>query len=271
MPVPPECRGEVAKDEDPAPLVTVSDPWVSSDGANVAHPNAARGGGGPGDSKGARPLGLSNDPFETFPHPLAPDSKKLDPALIGDKAEQLDAVEQQPAPVVSTDETKTINGVSVTIQKDGSSGFGDGAKTKLAMDAGERPDADTDEAGAKITKVTGSAPKITATIKTTYGSGASASGKSGYGRGTTNDDKAKGNTSLGFHESCHRQDHQDFIKNHPLPKFGGKAGQTVQQYQDAYTAYVEAVATYAGQSDTNSFNLTDEIGNPTKSQFDKKP
>jgi hypothetical protein len=264
------CRGETAVDE-PKPLSPVSDPWLASNGDDVAHPNAPRGGGGPGDSKGARPLGLSTDPFDTFPHPTAPDSKKLDPNLLGDKAEELDAVDPQPAPVVTKDETKTINGVAVTIQKDATGGSGTGAKTSIGMDAGEKPEADLDTSGTKIAKVTGPAPKITATILTTYASGASASGKSGYGRGTTDDDKKKGNVTLGFHESCHRQDHQDFIKNHTLPKFGGKAGQTIQEYNDAYDAYVEAVDTYKKLSDTTSFSLTDEVGNPTKSQFDKKP
>jgi hypothetical protein len=272
MPRPVElaCGGETAQ-QSPTPFNAVADPWVSSRGEDVAHPNAPLGGGGPGDSRAARPLGLTTDPFDPLPHPLAPDSKKLDPNLLGDKAEALDAVDPQPAPVVTIDQSKTINWVSVTIKADATGGSGTGAKTSLSMDAGEKPDADTDEAGTKITKVTGPAPKITATIQTKYASGASASGKSAYGRGTTDDDKAKGNVTLGFHESCHRQDHQDFIKNHTLPKFGGKAGQSVTDYNAAYDTYVEAVGTYQASSDTNSFNVTDEVGNPTKSQFDKKP
>jgi hypothetical protein len=272
MPIPDDtaCRGETAQ-ETHTPFNQVADPWVSSGGNDVAHPNSARGGGGPGDSKAARPLGLTTDPFDTFPHPSSPDSKKIDPNLIGDKAEELGEVDPQPPPVVATDQTKTINGVAVTIKKDATGGSGTGAKTSLSMDAGEKPGADTDEAGKKITKVTGPAPKITASIQTTYASGASPSGKSAYGRGTTDDDKKKGNVTLGFHESCHRQDHQDYIKNHALPVFGGKAGQSVDDYNAAYDTYVEAVATYQGASDTNSFNVTDEVGNPTKSQFDKKP
>lgn len=264
-------RGGQLAPESPSPLDAVKDPWVSSSGQDVAHPNAARGGGGPGDYKTARPLGLANDPFETFPHPNSPDARKIDPTLIGDKAEELAEGDPQPAPVVSADTTKTINGISVTIKKDATGGSGTGAKTSLSMDAGEKPDADTDEKGEKVTKVTGAKPKITATIQTTFATGASPNGKSGYGRGTTDDDKKKGNVTLGFHESCHRQDHQDYIKNHTLPTFGGHAGQTVKEYNDAYDAYVEAVGTYQAASDTNSFNVTDEVGNPTKTQFDKKP
>lgn len=264
------CSGETAVDET-KPLNVSHDPWVASNGEDVAHPNSARGGGGPGDSKSARSLGLSNDPFDAFPHPSAPITKQIDPILVGDKAEELDTVDPQPAPVVATDQTKTINGVGVTIKKDATGGSGTGAVTSFGMDAGEKPEADLDDTGKKIFKVTGAAPKITATIQTTFATGASPSGKSGYGRGTTDDDKKKGNVTLGFHESCHRQDHQTYLQNHTLPKFGGKAGQTIQEYNDAYDAYVEAVETYRKASDTNTLAVTDEVGNPTKSQFDKKP
>ena len=256
--------------EVPQALGPTADPWINSSGDTVAHPSSARGGDGPGDSKSARPLGLTTDPFGTdVPHPLAPGSRTLDPNVLDDKAVELDTTDPKPAPVVSADQTKTINGVSVTIQKDATGGSGTGAVTSFNMDAGEKPGADLD-GNNKISRIDGK-PKITATIQTTFATGANPNGKSAYGRGTTDEDKKNGNVTLGFHESCHRQDHQDYLKNHTLPIFGGRVGQTPDEYDKAYTAYVEAVNTYKLASDSNSFNVTDEVGNPTKSQFDKKP
>lgn len=265
-------RGGQAVPETPEPLGSVADPWVSSSGDVVAHPNAPRGGSGLGDSKGARSLGLSNDPFDSLPHPLAPDARKLDPNLLGDKAEELDTTDPQPAPIVSKDEKKTINGVPVTIEKDktGQSGF-TGAQTSFGLDAGTLPESEIDNKTTRVTKILGSLPSITGTIGTSYAKGANVSGKSAYGRGTTDDDKKKGNVTLGFHESCHRQDHQDFLKANTLPKFSGKVGNTEKEWNDAYDAYVEAVEAYTKKSHTNTFSVTDEVGNPTKSQFEKKP
>ncbi len=47
----------------------------------------------------------------------------------------------------------------------------------------------------------------TITIKTTYPSGSRPEQLSGYGRGTTLDDIRNGDSTLGFHESCHRRDY----------------------------------------------------------------
>lgn len=252
----------------PDPLGPVADPWVSV-GGDVAHPNSPRGGGGPGDSRIPGPLGVTNDPFETLPHPLAPAARDIDPILLEDKAEELDQVSQNPAPVVSKDVTKTINGISVKILADQSGVSGvSGGQTSIQMSAGDQPDVETDSKG-KVSKILGKMPVITAEIGTAYGPGADPNGTSAYGRGTTDADKKKGDTSLGFHESCHRQDHQDYIQNHTLPKFDGKVGMTEQEWKDAYDKYEKAVGTYQGASDSNSFTLTDEVGNPTKSAYKK--
>jgi hypothetical protein len=62
--------------------------------------------------------------------------------------------------------------------------------------------------------------KGTLTIQTTYPTGAKAKDPSVYGRGT-GDDEATGHTSLGFHESCHRQDFLAYIERSQIQAAGG--------------------------------------------------
>ena len=51
-------------------------------------------------------------------------------------------------------------------------------------------------------------PSVTATliVHTTYRNAGSKKERSGYGRGTTREDKRHRNTSAAFHEWCHRED-----------------------------------------------------------------
>jgi hypothetical protein len=97
-------------------------------------------------------------------------------------------------------------------------------------------------------------------IQTVYGPGATAAQDSAYGRGTTKEDEAAGNTTLGFHESCHRADYLTFLKTKAMPTFGGKVGQTEQQYSAAITALSNAIAKYFTDMDRDSFVRTDEVG-----------
>ncbi|WP_299908924.1 DUF4157 domain-containing protein [uncultured Paracoccus sp.] len=87
-------------------------------------------------------------------------------------------------------------------------------------------------------------------IQTTYGPGASAGGTSGYGRGTTTEDKASTQTStLGFHEGEHGRDFITHLQNNPYPVFAGKTGQAaatfsthVTNFSAAITAYIKTMA-----------------------------
>jgi hypothetical protein len=97
-------------------------------------------------------------------------------------------------------------------------------------------------------------------IQTVYGPDASATKDSAYGRGTTTPDEAAGNTTLGFHESCHRADFMSYLRTKPLPTFGGKVGQTEQQYSAAITTLSNAFAKYFTDMDSDSFQRTDEVG-----------
>ena len=101
---------------------------------------------------------------------------------------------------------------------------------------------------------------FTLAIQTTYGPEATANQISGYGRGTTTDDEAAGDTSLGFHESCHRADFLEFLRNNPLPTYKGKTGITEQEFTGAGTTFTRDFAAYFTRMQTVSDDRTDEVG-----------
>src|SRR5262249_28659708 len=156
---------------------------------------------------------------------------------------------QQPPPLVTQDQTQTVNGIAVTIKKDETnpSGLKDGeGDCSWQVDPGNTPgiehDGPEDETKVnkqkkKITVISGTLPVITVKIMTRYKSKDSPTGMSAYGRGTTPQDKQDGNTSLGFHESCHRQDYLNFLGSNKVPMFGGKVGQTIAQWEKAVSDY----------------------------------
>jgi hypothetical protein len=141
-----------------------------------------------------------------------------------------------------------------------------GAGTTAQFDA-TAPEAEFDR--GRVTKIEGE-PRITLTIRTRYGSSVDPSDTSAYGRGTTCEDKKNGDTSVGFHEWCHRQDAIDFLndqQNHPLPQFKGKVGMTEAEYQKAKDDFEDAVeGNYQKASDDYSIQKTDEVGCPKKSE-----
>lgn len=176
------------------------------------------------------------------------------------------------APPVTQPGTIKINGIDVTIKADGVDDSVVVAETVIEFDAGAAPGYEFDDKKI-ITKLTGPIPTLSATIQTFYISDAKPTDPSAYGRGTTSEDKSNGNTTLGFHESCHQQDYQDFIKNNIPPKFEGKVGMTEQQYKDAMQRYRKAVDAYLAKAMKYSKDKTDEVGSPTRSQYmaRKKP
>ncbi len=111
----------------------------------------------------------------------------------------------------------------------------------------------------RITAVTLS---YTLYIKTFYGTRASSSDTSAYGRGTTAADIAAGNTTLGFHEGSHGQDYQDYIAHNPLPQFILEVPATRRQYNAAMRAFNSEVNTYFAAMSTHSETHTDMVGTP---------
>lgn len=90
--------------------------------------------------------------------------------------------------------------------------------------------------GGRIQSFTGPGP-VEIRIRTTYGPGASPSGTSGYGRGTTPEDVAAGETSIGFHEGHHGTDFIEFMEAHSFPRFVGANGMTVRQFTEAMASF----------------------------------
>lgn len=125
----------------------------------------------------------------------------------------------------------------------------------------------TNRAG-EVTRINGP-PPVTATIRTTYGLGVKATSTSGYGRGTTAEDVAAGNTSLGFHEGRHGVDFLRYLANHPFPEFTGRKGMTgddvkaaAEVYRDAREAYVtdlNRVSTENSDCVGDTASVSDEV------------
>jgi hypothetical protein len=248
------------------------DPWVTAS-RTVAHPDAPAGGGGFGSFRSPAPLGTDGDLYDPVPHPLAPAARFVDLDLLRDKAVELQQALQKPPPLVTREKKKTIHGVKVTIEPDeymSPEVKADRAETTAQFEA-SAPGAEFDR--GRVTKIEGD-PEITLTILTRYGSSVDPSDTSTYGRGTTCEDKNNGDTSLGFHESCHRQDATDFLKdqqNHPLPQFKGKVGMTEAEYRKAQKDFEDAVTkVYQKESDDYSVQKTDEVGCPKQSDDRKK-
>lgn len=83
-----------------------------------------------------------------------------------------------------------------------------------------------------------------ARIQTLYPRGVRAGGRSAYGRGTASEDVAAGETTLGFHEGQHGRDILRFIRSHPFPRFTGRAGMTVRDFEAAMADYEREVGQY---------------------------
>ena len=111
-------------------------------------------------------------------------------------------------------------------------------------------------------RVTSVSLSYTLYIKTFFGTRASASDTSAYGRGTTAADIAAGNTSLGFHEGSHGQDYQDYIAQNPLPQFTLAVPATIRQYNAAMRTFNSEVSVYYADMSTHSETLTDLVGTP---------
>ena len=185
-------------------------------------------------------------------------------------------------PSISTLKSKTTSKVEINIKvqvlADGTSGDIDAKSAKTTFSSAgvkwSKPRYKWREQGGKkiITSLNGKFEfKGTITIQTVYGTKAKKTDTSLYGRGTTKDDKKKGNVSLGFHESCHQKDFLKYLKNKPFPKFEGKVGMTTTDYDKASAKFKTAFDKYMNDMDAESKKSTDEVGYKlTKCKTDKK-
>ena len=187
----------------------------------AAHPSSPAGGGGPGAF--ASPGSLNGNAsagsrLGTPSHPGAPSAKFLTPIVhhtmlamgqpgqqSANKANPPPATVPGTSPVKSGEQEVTLEILADahvhTLKDDEGKDRTDIAETVPAYSWSGGPDG----------------IKITVTIQTTYASDAKATDISGYGRGTTSSDIAAGDITLGFHESCHREDFTERLKQVPVP------------------------------------------------------
>jgi hypothetical protein len=201
-------------------------------------------------------------------------SNALDPA-VREVARRAAALRNITAPVpahaaISPAGTATfqINGVDVVVEPDIKSNdarLGSGNMTQMGLQLASAGEAFVDPAN---TVVRFTAPRLRAFIQTTYGPQTVIEGPSSYGRGTTEEDKAAGRTSIRFHESRHGQDWFDFLRDNPPPQFGGRVGMSLQDYQQAERDFQTAVEAYNRRASEFSIRATDCVGTiPTDEHF----
>jgi len=68
-------------------------------------------------------------------------------------------------------------------------------------------------------------------IQTNYRPDISPDASSKYGRGTTEEDREVGRTSLLFHEGSHVLDIFQYLNEHPVPRFTGKVGMPLADFE----------------------------------------
>ena len=261
-----------------------SSPYGSSAGL-AGDPRSPVGGGGPGKFVTPSSLGSGGNDSNPIPHPQSPamrhdtidgaDVKDLrNRGLELDTPSPLDAGTPQKAPPTTTAKQTPIKrpGVKedydfvVDVLADGTDAE-DSRKfsARAVLDARGlvlvAPTWDLDPATNKVIKVIGKY-KITGkvTIQVRYGTKAKPTDTPAWGRGTTSADQTAGNTTIGFHESCHVADFIANIKAGTLPSFKGGVGKSNDDMEKAATDFDTAVNDYFKNLETISRNNTDEVG-----------
>ncbi|HEU5409265.1 MAG: hypothetical protein H8K07_08650 [Nitrospira sp.] len=253
--------------------------WWLGWSEHYAHPDSPLGGGGPGKFRIAGPSGLRINPSSTIPISYMQSAKypyeladmqagNAEPASAGK------SVSQQPPPKtvprkssvmsqknefldIKVDVEVLPDGPGEALPKDAQTKF-DTPNVKYQLPKYEYIEKNKRRTVTKLVSkftITG-----TITIQTLYLATASPKSISAYGRGTTKEDIEAGNTSLGFHESCHREDFLRYLKEQLLPIFKGKVGMTVVEYKKAEVQFQNDWYQYWDNMDDDSERRTDEVG-----------
>lgn len=251
--------------------------WLTFDG-KVINPGAPAGGGGAGNFRiAAGPVGVDNPVFPALPSPDSPAGLYDDPAIPldddGNKPEQ----KINPPPVTATGEITKLEKqddiydvlVTVTVLND-TVDANSGTAGDTHFEIGPSPNfGGYDQVDGKIT---GFKSKFTyrgdITVQVTYIADDEKTKKSAYGRGTTKKDIKEGNVTVGFHESCHVADFRSWLELHPLPMPKLSIGMTPQQYEAEQSKFTQKWTVLRDGLEPFSVKNTDEVGTPTKSQFE---
>jgi hypothetical protein len=275
-------------DENPKPpAVPGPSPWISREG-EVVHPDAPAGSGGLGRFRTPGSLGAEgNDPFDVR-HPRAP-SVRFETLSGDEKAEVLDdgvKVKEKPRnpPPKTVPEKKALKrilpafdlDVVLEIVADDDAGTTSGAKTELdgskvkltgiGYEINPAPGQTEPKPADKVAALTGKATiSGTATIQVVYGTvlgqRVRPEEEASWGRGTTPEDVAAKNITIGFHESCHRDDYVAYLTaNLPIQGHSFRVGMTVAQYDAEAARIGKAIDDWFQAAETISRTKTDEVG-----------
>jgi hypothetical protein len=237
-----------------------------------ARPTSPAGGGGPGHFRDADSFRADEKQDDTVRHAKAPAgrAKVSAPAASG-------TVKRRKAPITKpyAKQIASVSGPAIT------------GGVRLQVLADKMNDAEVDSESAETSfdtsyelggeaynlvdgKIKSFTKKVvfrsSVTIQTAYAADADPNHTSKYGRGTTPADKASGNVTLGFHESCHRIELVAYVTNTPYPKFAGKVGMTEEEFLAAKEEFEDAVKAFnAGLDELGA--AVDEVGSCTKSDW----
>jgi hypothetical protein len=105
----------------------------------------------------------------------------------------------------------------------------------------------------------------TATIQTLYKPGVNPRFNSGYGRGTTPEDKRAAQVTpnsgtLAFHEENHGLDFLRYLSTHPFPAFKGVSGMKLSQIESLHKEWQDAIKKYKQDIEHFSIKFTDCVG-----------
>ncbi len=280
---------------DPEPLHPEESPspWISTSGT-IAHPESPMGAGGPGFFRNRGPVGGPGDRTVTHLHPATLTGRGH--LLKMDEKERLETSKAVPAkknkaPVTKTKEkkikktikkkigkktvsTKIDVTISILADVDKDAEIPEGtAHTEMNPGevAPEFPNITTDLGSKKVTGEDGTVTfKGTITIRTHYRDKADANKKSAYGRGTTKEDIESGDVTVGFHEKCHRDDWWTYLTTKDFPAFTGHVGMTETEYTKAQDQLDSDWEAYIEAGNQNTYDLTDDVGDPTEAEHSRK-
>ena len=243
------------------------DPWIGWFG-RPAHPKAPCGSGGPGAFRRPGPAGLTA-PVVASDFGGEGDTttaKKKNPPPTA-KAGQVAVKVKQPSGVQCS---ITVEVLADAIDKDKNS---TGTTTCWWKDYKFVPPVPVydQSSGLAFVSSISNTPQVTAVlgIQTTYTKKYAEYLISGYGRGTTTQDIKDGNVTLGFHESCHRDDFISYLNTQNLPAFDGGVGMVSQEFLDDWSAFVSAFRNLPTTIGDWSRKRTDDVG-VTKTTWDAR-
>jgi hypothetical protein len=247
-------------------------------------PNAPAGSGGPGHFRDADNFRADEDPDETVRHAKAPPVRMLAvDAAAQPTSGSTGAVTRQPPPKTTPISQKLAQQagpellIDVQLLVVADKLNDNSVKKPLSAETRCMPSPGVEKVNAPIWnidqngKVTSLKRKLIVsgsyTIRTSYRPGADPNHDSHYGRGTTAPDKASGNVTLGFHESCHRDDYIGYLTKTTFPTFRGKIGMTAVDFEAAVEEFTAAFDAF-GKGYEGLGAAVDEVGDCKQSDWE---